>query len=231
MKKSIFTLLILAGIKSSIFSQVNVQAFASYVINLNKDYKGTTYGGGVRMEFGKEDATINTYIGLAYTRPIITRINQEARAYSNFTSPQTVDVETVYKIPNYRVEFGTRYYLSGSAHNYESANVFLNVGAEVLLAPNKPKYESFDMDLYTLGFSEGSDVNVDGSEKLALSLMIAIGAGFEKNLGLGNVFLHTTFALPATRNGNSDISSSIVDFTPLPLNFNIGYKFPLGSSK
>jgi len=231
MKKRILTLVILIGIKGSIFSQVNLQVFGSYVKNLNKDYKGTTYGGGIRIEFGREDATLNTYAGFAYTRPIITRITQEARAYSNFTSPQTIDVETVYKIPNYRAEFGSRYYLTGSAHNYESINTFINVGAEIIFAPNKPKYESYDKDLYTLGYTSDSDVNEDGTEKFALSLMIAIGGGVEKNAGPGNIFLHVAIALPVTRNGNTDISSSIVDFTPLPLNFNIGYKFPLGSSK
>src|ERR1051325_9334302 len=102
MKKNIQLLIIFSISAFSGFSQVNVQLFGSYVKNLNKDYKGITYGGGIRFEFGNEDATIYKYVGLAYTRPIITRFVQEARAYSNFTSPETIDVETVYKIPNYR---------------------------------------------------------------------------------------------------------------------------------
>lgn len=213
------------------FSQVNVQFFGSYVRNLNKNYKGNTFGGGVRVEFGDDERAFHTYVGFAYNRPILRRETLEARAYSNFTTPETIPVEAVYKIPNYRLEFGSRYYLTGSAHNYEGINIFLNIGAEVNVAPNKPKYESFDRDLYTLGYTSTSDVNEDGTEKVAINLMLAPGFGIEKTLGPGNIIAHITIAVPVTQNGGSDISASIEDFTPLPLNFNIGYKIPLGSSK
>jgi hypothetical protein len=214
-----------------VFSQVNLQLFGSYVENLNKNSKGNTYGGGIRIEFGRDDATLSTYAGFAYNSPIVRHETLEARAYSNFTTPETIPVEAVYKIPNYRLEFGSRYYISGSPHNYESVNFFINVGVEVNVAPNKPTYESFDRDLYTLGFTEGSDVNEDGTDKVAINLMLAPGIGIEKNLGPGNIFAHIAIALPVTQNGGSDLSSAIEDFTPLPLNFNIGYKISLSSSK
>jgi len=213
------------------FSQVNLQFFGSYVRNLNKNSKGNTSGGGVRVEFGDDEKAMHTYIGFAYNRPIVRHETLEARAYSNFTTPETIPVEAVYKIPNYRLEFGTRYYLTGSAHNYESINIFIHIGAEVNVAPNKPTYESFDRDLYTLGYTSDSDVNEDGTEKVAINLMLSPGVGIEKNLGPGNIFAHITISVPVTQNGGSDISASIEDFTPLPLNFNIGYKIPLSSSK
>ena len=231
MKKS--TLLCLATVLciSQAFTQSNLQVYSSYVKNLNKDYKGNTFGLGFRIEFGKDDATLTKYAGFAYNAPIITHATNQAIAYSSLTDPYSIDVATVYKIPSYRAEFGGRFYFVGSAHNYDGINVFGNGGAEVIFAPNKPKYESYDKDLYNLGYTEGSDVNEDGTEKFALNLMLVFGAGIEKNIGPGNIFLHAAIALPVTTNGNSDISSRIEDFTPLPLNINLGYKIPLSRSE
>ena len=85
-------------------------------------------------------------------------------------------------------------------------------------------YASYDQDLYSLGFSQTSDVNEDGTDKFALNLMLALGAGIEKNIGPGNIFLHVAIALPVIQ---SSMNSDIEDFAPLPLNFNAGYKFSL----
>jgi len=208
---------------SSTLSQTNMQVFGSYVKNLNKDYSGSTYGVGIRFELGKDDAFFNKYIGFAYNGAITTHAINEAHAYSSLTDPQTIDVPTVYKIPTYRLEGGGRLYFSGSAHNYGGVNAFLNAGAEVIFAPNHPEYASYDQDLYTLGFTQTSDVNEDGTDKFALNLMLALGAGIEKNIGPGNIFMHVAIALPVIQNSNSDIEG----FTPLPLNFNLGYKFSL----
>ena len=224
MKKIILFHIFIAVYSSTLLSQTNMQVFGSYVKNLNKDYKGLTYGVGIRFEFGKDDAFFNKYIGFAYNGPITTHAINEARAYSSLTDPQTIDVPTVYKIPAYRLEGGGRLYFSGSAHNYDGMNAFLNCGAEVIFAPNHPEYTSYDQELYTLGYTQTSDVNEDGTDKFALNLMLALGAGIEKNFGPGNIFLHVAIALPVIQNGtNSDIE----DFVPVPLNFNAGYKFSL----
>ena len=171
------------------------------------------------------------YAGLAYASPISTKQEIEARAYSNFTEPSTVQVTGLYKLPMYRLEGGIRYYITGEANNYDGINFYLNLGAEVMFVPNKPKYSYFNKQDYTLGYTPDSDVNEDGTEKFALNLMLAAGTGVEKKLGPGNLFAHITLAFPATQNGNSDISSSLEEFTPIPLNFNIGYKIPLRRSE
>jgi len=92
------------------------------------------------------------------------------------------------------------------------------------LSRDTAAYASYDQDLYTLGYTQTSDVNEGESDRFALNLMLALGAGVEKNIGPGNIFLHVAIALPVIQNGmNSDID----DFVPLPLNFNAGYKFSL----
>jgi hypothetical protein len=229
--RKMFLFLSLTFIAAKSFSQTNIQAYGSFIRNLNPDFGGNTQGAGFRFEFGKDESSVSYYAGLAYALPISTKKELEARAYSNFTSPSTVEVTGLYKLPMYRLEGGARYYITGEAHNYEGINFYLNLGAEVIAVPNKPKYSYYDKEYYTLGFTPESDVNEDGTEKLALNIMLAGGAGIEKNIGPGNLFAQITLAFPATQNGNSDISSSLEEFTPIPLNFNIGYKISLSRSE
>ena len=143
MKKIVFITILLFIASITSFAQSSLQVYGSYIRNLNPDFGGSTFGGGVRFEFGNEDNIIVPYVGLGYDRPIITRQSLSARAFSNQTTPQTIDVAAVYKIPFYRVELGGRCYLGGSAYNTEGINFFLNGGAELILGLNKPKFENY----------------------------------------------------------------------------------------
>ena len=209
-------------------SQFNLQPYGSFVRNMNRYFKGNTFGGGIRAEFGDEGSRISKYFGLGYNIPIKTTYELEAEAYSSFTSPDYVPVTATYSQPMYRAESGIRYYIAGESQNFEGINVFANVGAELIVTLNKPTYSDFDRENYTLGFS--GDVNEDGSEKVAINAMIAAGLGIEKNIGTFNLFLHAGIALPATQLGNSDISENIESFSPTPLNVSLGIKIPIGNN-
>jgi hypothetical protein len=224
MKKVILSLVISITVLSA-YSQVNLQVYGSYVRNLNPDFKGKAYGTGLRLEFGEEESSLSYYAGLHYTAPISTKHEVEARAYSSATEPSYVPVTALYKLPIYRLEGGMRYYFAGEPTAYDRFNFYANLGVEVSAVPNKPTYSYFDRELYTLGWSADSDVNEEGSEKLGLNFNLAAGAGIEKNLGPGNLFLHITIAIPAFASG--DDGSDIASFTPLPAGLNLGYKIPL----
>lgn len=228
-KKYFLIVVLLVLIFHESYSQVNIQPYVSYVRNLNPDYKANTYGGGIRFEFGRSESTFSYYAGFGYNLAIKKTAELEARAYSNFTSPETVPVTAKYSLPMYRLEGGSRFYFAGEQHNYEGFNFYANLGAEVIVTPNKPVYSDFDRSLYGLGFSTTSDVNEDGTEKVAINLMLAGGLGIEKNVGMVNIFMQLGIAFPATRSGNSDISSSIESFTPIPVNLNFGIKLPISS--
>jgi hypothetical protein len=227
MKKIYFTFLIAVACLSS-FSQVNLMGYGSFVRNLNPDYRGNTYGGGIRFEFAKNE-TFTKYAGFAYDVPMYSTEEIEAQAYSSWTTPSSQTVTARYSRPMMRFEFGANYYLSGDATSFEGLNWYLTVGAEIIYIGNKPTYSSYDKENYTLGYTDNSDVNEDGSEKYGLHLFLMGGTGIEKTLGPGNIFLQATIGLPATNIGSSNVSSSIEDFTPIPLNINIGYKISLGS--
>ena len=140
MKKFLLLFVTISFGLTKAFTQLNFQAFGSYVLNLNKDYKGSAYGAGIRFEFGSNDAFMNKYVGFAYNAPIATHVINEAHAYSSLTDPQSIEVPTVYKIANYRLETGGRFYLSGAAHNYEGINTYLSGGVELIFAPKKPQH-------------------------------------------------------------------------------------------
>jgi hypothetical protein len=224
MKKIILSL-VTSFIVLSASSQVNLQVYGSYVRNLNPDFKGKAYGTGLRLEFGEQESSLSYYAGLHYTSAISTKHEVEARAYSSATEPSYVPVTALYKLPIYRLEGGMRYYFAGEPQAYDRVNFYANLGVEVSAVSNKPEYSYFDRELYTLGWSSDSDVNEDGSEKLGLNLNIAAGAGIEKNLGPGNLFLHMTIAIPAFAQG--DDGSDLASFTPVPAGLNLGYKISL----
>lgn len=220
---------LLVFISHESYSQVNIQPYISYIRNLNPDYKANTYGGGIRFEFGRSGSTLSTYAGFSYDLAIKKTMEIEARAFNSSTSPTTIPVIAHYSLPMYRLEGGSRYYFTGEQHNYEGVNFYANFGVELIVTPNKPVYSDFDRSLYGLGFSTTSDVNEDGTEKVAINLMLAGGFGIEKNIGGGNLFMQLCIAFPATNSGNNDISSSIASFTPIPVTLNLGIKLPLGS--
>jgi hypothetical protein len=226
-----FISILIISIFSSTWSygQSNLELYGSYIHNLNKDYKNNTQGVGLRFEWGRGNESVTKYIGLAYGFPMHVTSELEARAYDNFTSPSTVNVTAKYSQPMVRLEGGGKLYLSGSGSSFEGLNSYLNGGAEVLYIQNKPTYSEYDKDNYTLGFTDESDVNPDGSEKFGLNLHITFGFGIEKTVGSGNLFLQCAISLPALH-GNEP-ATDVQDFTPIPLNVNLGYKLPIGKTE
>jgi hypothetical protein len=202
MKKTVLSLgIILFFIPS--FGQVNLQLYGSYIRSLNPDYSNTTQGIGVRFEFGRQDASLTKYVGFAYCFPMHPTDELEAQAYSNWTSPSSVPVSARYNQPMLRLETGGRLYISGDAENFEGFNWWLNGGIEVVYVKNQPTYSEYDKENYTLGFSDESDVNPDGSDKFGLNLHLCVGTGIEKNLGIGNIFLQAAISFPAVTSSNS----------------------------
>jgi hypothetical protein len=150
----------------------------------------------------------------------------EAQAYSNWTSPSSVPVTARYKQPMMRLETGGKWYISGDAENFEGLNWYVNGGVEVVYIKNDPTYSYYDKDNYTLGYTDDSDVNPDGTDKFGLNLHLAAGTGIEKNLGIGNLFIQATISFPVLHSNSTP--DDVESFTPIPLNLNLGYKIPLG---
>lgn len=222
--------LLLVGLISNVigYSQLNLEMYGSYIHNLNKDFKNNTQGIGMRFEWGQDNADWTKYIGVAYCFPMHATSEIEARAFDNFTTPSTVNVVAKYSQPMVRLEFGGRLYFAGDASGFEGFNGYLNGGAEVVYIQNRPTYSAYDQDKYTLGFTDDSDVNPDGTEKFGLNLGLTFGFGLEKNIGPGNIFLQGAIGVPVLTKNQT--SSDIADFTPIPLNVNLGYKIPLGTN-
>ncbi|MBO9684541.1 MAG: hypothetical protein J7502_18050 [Flavisolibacter sp.] len=208
------------------FSQTNLEAYGSFIRNFTDGYNNSTQGIGIRIEFGREDAFLTKYFGLAYTFPMYPTDVIEAHAFDNWTTPSYVNVTARYKQSMVRLEGGGKYYLSGDASTFEGVNWYLNGGAEVIYITNTPTYSYYDKENYTLGYTDDSDVNPDGTEKFGLNLHLSVGTGVEKNLGPGNIFCQAGFAFPVVRTNQQ--AGGIESFTPLPLNLNLGYKIPLG---
>jgi hypothetical protein len=225
-KKTFFSFLaILFSVPS--FSQTNFSAYGSFIRNLNKNYKANTYGAGIRFEFAKNPSWTSS-LGLAYALPMHTTYMLEARAMSNQTTPQTVNVTGNYTQPMYRLEYSTHIYLGGDALNRKGFSYYLKLGVEAIYVGNKATYSDFDRNLYGLGYTKESDVNEDGSDKFDVNPCASFGLGLEKSIGFGSFFLQTNIALPAS-NGSGD--SEIADFAPKPFNINIGYKIPFTKGK
>ena len=221
MKKITLLVLSVCLTTSLCYSQMNLQIKGSYIRNLEKENAGNTFGTGFTLEFGGSRKALNLYTGASYNFPLSIDKNFTARAYDNFTDPSTIDVAGRHTLTYYRIELGNRFYFLGEADNYEGANIYVNLGGELLFVTNKASYQEFDRDLYTLGST--GDVNEDGSNKFATNLMFVVGAGIERNLGPGNIFLNVGIAIPAPQT-----SDDITSIAPIPLNFNLGYKIFFG---
>lgn len=219
----VLTVSVLLAFKS--YSQSSLSFYGSYIHNLRNGFKNNTQGIGARFEWGKEAATLTKYVGLSYGFPFHLTLDLEARAFDNFTSPQTVAVTGKYSQPMVRLETGGNLYLVGDPSGLESVNWYLNGGIELLYINNKPTYLDYDKEKYTLGFSDDSDVNPDGSEKFGLNFQLAVGTCLEKNIGGGSVFLQTAISVPVY--SSAQTSGDIPYFVPSPLSVNIGYKIPL----
>lgn len=226
MRKTFLFILLTTVMGLSSFAQLNLEAYGSYVRNFNPDFKNTTKGGGLRLEFGKEDAALTKFVGIAYNLPMYSLAPIEAQAFSNRTEPSWYPVTARYKQPMMRAEFGGRWYITGEAENFEGINWYAQGSVEVIFIRNKPEYSYYDKELYSLGYSPDSDVNEDGTSKFDANFYLAVGTGIEKNLGIGNVFLQAAFAFPAF-SPNASGSANIENFAPIPLNINLGYKVPL----
>jgi hypothetical protein len=230
MTKKLFTTLVLALItKTGLFAQLNIQPYGSFVRNLNREYKLDTYGFGLQLEL-TDASNFGYYLGLAYALPMKTTKQIEARAFCNCTEPSTVDVVALYTLAMYRSEAGVRYYVIGEPDNYSGFNAYVNMALGAILTTNKPAYSYYDKEKYGLGYTSDSDVNEDGSEKLALNPILTAGLGIEKNLGIGNILGQLNIAVPASQAGEHGTSSGIEPFTPIPVNINVGYKISLGGN-
>src|SRR4051812_38661364 len=185
MKKIVLSLLIIVNVYSA-FSQrhVNMQVYGSYVRNVNPDFRGTAPGAGLRIETFKEDAVFSKYFGVHYTSPITLAEPAQANAKSSATDPSSMSITANYKVANYRLEYGSRYYFKGEANEYKGFNFYANMGVELWYFTNRLTYSGYDEELYEpqTFFTQDSDVNPDGSDKFGLSFALAIGAGFEKNI-------------------------------------------------
>lgn len=217
MKKITVLVLSVCLTTSLCYSQMNLQIKGSYVRNLEKEYAGNTFGTGFTLEFGGKSKSFNLYTGASYNFPLTIEKNFTARAYSSITDPSTIDVAGRHKLSYYRFELGNRFYFVGESDNQEGVNVYVNLGTELLVVTNKATYQEFDRELYTLGST--GDVNEDGSNKFANNFMFVVGAGIERNLGPGNIFLNAGIAIPAPQT-----SDDVTSIAPIPLNINLGYK-------
>lgn len=230
MKKHIFISLLFAIFCHVSDAQVNLQLSGNFVRNFNPDSKSNSFGGGLNIEFAGNQ-TFTKYVGISYILPTTFTEEIEASAFSNLTEPYYIPVTATYKRPMFRIDGGINYYLAGEANNTEGFNWFIGGGAAIIYTGNKVSYSSFDRTEYTLGYSSDSDVNEDGSEKFGLNVMLALGTGIEKNIGIGNLVLQANFAFPVTRVNNSDVTEMLQSFTPIPLTVSLGYKFPLGGTQ
>lgn len=226
--KTILSFLSCLFVFSASYSQVNLQVYGSFVRNLNPDYRTNTKGGGIRFEIAKPESSITKYFGAAYNLPMYTLATLEAQAMSSATDPSHVNVTARYKQAMIRLEGGGAYYLAGEGANFDGFNWSLHGGVEAVFIQNKPTYSHYDKEKYTLGYTDDSDVNPDGTGKFDIHLFLTAGTGVEKNLGYGNIFLQAAIAFPVTNVGGSNVASGLEDFTPIPLNINLGYKIPLG---
>lgn len=227
MKKTLVSFVLLFAV-STTFSQVNMQIFGSLILNLNKEFKGTTPGAGIRVEFNEE--RFSAYGGIGYAAAITTKKKLVARnMYGG--NPDQMEIPTTYKLPMYRLESGGRFYFIGQADNYDGINAYVGLGTEVILVTNKPKYENFDENNYTFDTESDYDIgggNPDGTSKLTLHWGVTGGLGLEKNVGKGNVFFNGNISYMLLTTENPELAFPLKTLKPIPLNINIGYKFSIG---
>jgi hypothetical protein len=224
-KKAFLSFVFLSGV-STAFSQVNMQIFGSLVLNLNKEFKGTAPGAGIRVEFNEEKFSM--YGGLGYAAAITTKKQLEATSYySGYPSP--INVTATYKLPMYRLESGGRFYFIGQADKYDGINAFVGLGSEVIVVTNRPNYKDFDEEHYAFGDDyDGFGGNPDGTAKFTLHWLLTGGAGVEKALGKGNLFFNGGIAYPILSTEDPELAYPLKTLKPIPLTFSIGYKFSIG---
>jgi hypothetical protein len=226
MKKIVLIFSLFCLTTSVSYAQVNLELKGSFVRNLDKDLAGNTFGTGFTLEFGGNKRAYNLYAGASYNFPITVEKDLTARASNSSTNPSTTDVMARYELTYYRFEVGGRVYLVGDATNQEYINFHVNLGGEFLLVTNKAAYQDFDRSLYSLGWFENNQTNEDGTYKYANNLMFVIGTGIDRKLGVGNIFLSASIAIPAPQN-----SDDLTPIAPIPVNVNLGYKIFLRRKK
>lgn len=226
--KFLFVFAFFCAAQFSAHAQSNLEAYAGYVKNLNKNFKASAPGFGFRFEWGNSEARFTKYAGIGFALPMKATDAVEARAFSNQTSPSYVPVDASYSQSMYRLELGARYYFVGNAFFEEGFNWYVNGAAELIYMNNKPTYSQYDKSKYTLGYTDDSSVNPDGTDKKDINFHIGLGTGFEKQAGPGFVVLQAAISFPATTVNSQDVSDNLTSMTPIPVFFNIGYKFPLG---
>jgi len=227
LKKELYIILTFCLIVLTVKAQINIAPYGTFVRNLNKSTGGNTIGSGLLIEISKEESLFNIYVDASYCRPIITRSIVEGIAFNSGTNPSRIYVAALYKVPIYRLEFGNRFYITGSGRNKDGVNVFANIAVALTYTPCNARYELYNDDLYTLGFMETSQLNPDGTEKHGADILFVLGAGIEKKIGIGNLFFLTSIGIPTTQAGPNSSNSELSTFYPIPLNLSIGYKFIL----
>lgn len=209
--KLIATALFITILSSQAYSQLSLGGQVSY-LNLFGGTGLKSFGVGVKGDYAIDDKTVLSG-GLNFYLPSTLTEGAYANAFSNQTSPSQIVIDTENKISFIHLYFGGKRYFVG---DYEDDFGFYGLAEiGILLAPTTTTLEEFDESKYYSTVEEGRET--------LSNFTINFGAGVEKEIDFGYIFLDLKLNLPANQANGQAVAVEI----PFSASINAGVRIPL----